>query len=104
MKIYISGQITGIAYDKATELFAQAAAALQAKGFRVVNPLNNGLPAGAPWERHMVADIELLFGCEAIYLLANWEGSKGAKIERFIAQATGKQIFYQSPYETGNLL
>jgi len=49
------------------------------------------------------ADIELLFDCDAIYMLNGWEHSKGAKIEKFIAETMGKPIWYEPTFIRSNL-
>ena len=97
MKIYISGQITGLPVAEYTEKFSRAEAELKAKGYDVVNPLRNGLPSGARWQEQMKTDIRLLLDCQAIYLLANWEKSIGATLEREIAKGLGLIIEYEKP-------
>ena len=42
----------------------------------------------------MLADIKELFSCEAIYLLSNWYLSKGARIEKKIAEELHLKIFF----------
>lgn len=41
----------------------------------------------------MVRDIEMLMGCEAIFMLPCWTKSKGARIEKMIAQEMGLKLF-----------
>ncbi len=94
-KIYISGQISGLPYDEVVAKFKEAEERLQAQGYETVNPLKNGLPDNAPWELHMALDIVQLLGCETIYLLPDWQQSKGATLEKKIAEFTGKEIIYQ---------
>ena len=89
MRIYISGQITGLSVEEYTERFNRAEAYLTGKGYEVINPLRNGIPSGARWQEQMKADIRLLLDCGAIYLLANWEKSIGATLEREIAKGLG---------------
>jgi hypothetical protein len=95
MKIYISGQMTGLPFDRVQTRFATAERILTEQGYEVVNPLNNGISINAPWELHVAADIVLLMGCEAIYLLADWNLSRGATLEKNIAELTGKQLIYE---------
>jgi hypothetical protein len=95
MKIYISGKITGLPYDEAKAKFDAAERELAAQGYEVVNPTNNGIPISAPWELHIAMDIIHLIGCHAIYMLPDWEISKGATLEKNIAELTGKTIIYQ---------
>jgi hypothetical protein len=95
MKIYISGQISGLPFDETKAKFENIESELIAQGYEVVNPLKNGIPYNAPWEVHIAMDILLLIGCQAIYLLPDWAYSKGATLEKKIAEFTGKQIIYQ---------
>lgn len=95
MKVYISGQISGLPIEEAMAKFEKAEADLTNKGYEVVNPMKNGISFKAPWELHMAMDIVLLIGCQAIYLLLDWGNSKGATLEKNIAELTGKVIIYQ---------
>jgi hypothetical protein len=94
-KAYISGQISGLPYDEVVAKFATAEAKLQAQGYETVNPLNNGIPINAPWEIHVAMDVVLLMGCDTIYLLPDWQQSKGATLEKSFAELTGKTIIYE---------
>lgn len=94
-KIYISGRIDGLPIDEVTAKFAKAEACLKAQGYDVVNPLKNGIPFDISWEYHAAMDILLLISCESIYLLADWNFSKGATLEKNIAELTGKTIVYE---------
>lgn len=95
MKIYISGQITGLPLEEARAKFGKVENELIKQGYEVVNPLKNGIPTNAPWEVHIAMDIVLLIGCQAIYLLPDWHYSKGATLERNVAELTGKEIIYE---------
>lgn len=100
MRVYISGKISGQSADEVEAKFAQAVAQIRAFGHEAVNPLDNGLGSEASWNEHLVADIALLLGCDAIYLLKDWRNSRGARIERNIAQECGLQILRQPEYAT----
>lgn len=94
-KIYISGPITGVAPDVCRAAFAKAEEELRQQGFIPVNPLKNGLPATATWEQHIRRDLELLEGCEAVYMLDGWERSRGCKIEFNMAISARKPIAFE---------
>ncbi|MBR8725504.1 DUF4406 domain-containing protein [Bacteroides pyogenes] len=102
MKIYISGKITGLPLKETRERFADAQALLDGIGFEAVNPMKKSLPANATWEQHMVKDIELLFKCDAIYMMDNWIDSKGALIEYDIAKRLGLDIWFESNVRRDN--
>ena len=94
-KIYISGQISGQPIEEVAAKFEAAETMLKAQGYEVVNPLKNGIPANASWEVHVAMDVLLLMGCKAIYLLPDWGFSKGATLEKNLAELTGKTIIYE---------
>jgi len=98
-RCYLSGAITGIKH--ADKLFARAEEKLKLEGYEVVNPYKfgeylkkqyakeNKVPA---YENYMKDDIKLLLNCDAIYLLENWGTSKGARLEKKIAEVLKMQI------------
>lgn len=91
--IYISGQITGLELKEAKANFDRAEVLLLEKGFNPLNPMKVNPPLSAKnWKEYMRDDIVQLFNCDAIYLLDNWQASKGARIEHFIAQEMGLMI------------
>lgn len=107
MKIYISGMITGCPIEAAREKFDQAARQIEAFGHTPVNPFDNGLDPSATWEQQIVKDIELLLGCDAIYLLKDWEQSRGARIEENVAREYGLEIIPQpevAVFKSGNIM
>ena len=89
MKVYISGKITGLTFDAVKSKFTAATHELQALGHEAVNPLENGVTYHEPYEMHMKADIGMLLQCDAVYMLSDWEYSRGATLEKSIAEATG---------------
>ena len=99
MKVYISGAITGV--KNANKLFARAEEKLELEGYEVVNPYKFGehlkkvfaIEHKVPkYEDYMRWDIKLLIDCDAIYLLENWGTSKGARLEKKIAEVLNMQI------------
>ena len=93
--VYISGAISGEDYTSVLLRFANAEARLRRKGVTPVSPLKNGLAKSAPYEQHMRKDLQMLLGCDAIYMLRGWECSKGATIEKAVAYSCGMEIIFE---------
>lgn len=98
MKVYISGQISNRPIDEAKLHFYTAQRDLLNWQYDPVSPFENGLSDSDTWENHMLKDIEMLFGCDAIYMLNGWENSRGAKIEKHIAETTGKHVWFEPEF------
>lgn len=101
MKAYISGRITGLELQEAEANFENASNLIESIGMVAVNPLV-GADQSKTWEQHMVRDIEMLMGCDAILMLNDWHESRGARIEKYIAEERGMLILYQSNIEDEN--
>ena len=101
MKIYISGQITGIEKE-AFKLFEKAENKLIRLRDTVINPMKLNHNKNATWREYMTKDIDALMECEGIYMLKNWQKSKGAKIERLIAISFDMEIFYETELQDAN--
>ena len=104
MKTYISGKISGLPSEEAKKKFKQAESYLQGLGHDVVNPFELRLGVDAPWESHMLFDLKLLFECDSIYMLDNWIESKGAMIEKHIADVRGMKVLFQTKEESEKYL
>lgn len=97
MKVYISGKISGLPLNEVKEKFEKAEEWLEEICCAPVNPLKKaGFNPDASWENHMIEGIRLLFDCDAIYMLDDWLNSRGAIIEKSIAEISGKQVYFQS--------
>lgn len=102
MRTYISGKISGLPYEEVEAKFQEAEDLLMMLDMEAVNPLKNGLKRDSSWENHMVRDIEILLTCDAILLLEDWLASKGARIEKNLAEEAGLMIFFESNITDSN--
>ena len=96
MKVYISGQISGLDPFEAESRFDKAEEFLQGIGIDVVNPWDNGLPEESTWIQHLCKDLEMLHECSHIYMMDGWQLSRGACIEYDFAIRTGKTVLFES--------
>lgn len=90
-RVYIAGPMTGLP-EYNFPAFNAKEAELRAIGFEVENPTAHGIVEGATWADYMAYDLTRLALCNTIYLLPGWRKSKGASIERNIAEALGMTI------------
>lgn len=87
--------MTGIP-DFNAPAFHTAAASLRASGYEVINPaeMDAADPAPLTWEQYLRRDIKVLVECDAIGMLTGWENSRGAKLEKHIAEALGMRVIF----------
>ena len=95
MRVYISGPITGT--NDFEQRFAAAETKLKAQGFEVFNPskINLVLPDSATWEDCMKLCEAMLGCCDTIYMLRDWEKSRGAMKEYHLAMAADMIVLRQ---------
>lgn len=96
MKVYISGQISGLPKFWYESKFLEAELYNIDLGRNPINPLylKPFLGIKKYWF-YMISDLWALIFCDGIYMLNNWENSRGAKIEHFIAKKLKKTIIYE---------
>lgn len=106
--IYIAGKVAGTDLFITHSKFAAAEKRLKQDYQKVINPFRiiqelnakmhaDGMPPlsddNAEDRRFIMKTcIEMLLECDAIYLLADWQDSKGALIEAQIAVACGMEV------------
>lgn len=107
MKVYIAGPMTGLPHFN-IPTFDLTAQALRSQGHEVISPaelddketraISMASPDGAiatlnthgqTWADFLSRDVKLIAdsGFEAIVVLPGWEGSRGARLETFVANA-----------------
>lgn len=87
-KIYIAGKMTGDPNFK--EKFARVESGLAACGWTVLNPAKNA--DSMTRAEYMRIDLNLIDMAEAVYFLADWKDSEGAKLERHYCEYIGKTM------------
>jgi hypothetical protein len=90
-RVYLSGPMSGLP-ELNFPAFHAAAAKLRAQGFDVVNPAEINVEPGAPWSDCLRADIAQLVTCGAIALMPGWTKSRGARLEKHIADELGMRV------------
>ena len=100
-KVYLSGKISGLPPQVAEKNFRQSKLEVIELYMpqEIVNPMYLKPFLGIKcWLCYMITDLIALRSCDAIYMLNNWENSKGAFIEHLIARHFWhKQIEKQKP-------
>lgn len=100
MTVYISGAITGVDEHVYRQNFSRRKKILKDMGHVPVDPCGIGdrlrremlLEEGREptHEEYMNACLPHLLKCDGISMLGDWEQSRGARVERDVAIATGK--------------
>lgn len=93
-KIYLAGAVTGHEPSAVEQKFAQKQDELMSEGHYVVNPVKLIRDVNKSWKEAMQICVPVLIVCDAIYLLHDWQTSKGARLERLIAMELGMEIIY----------
>ena len=94
--VYLSGPMSGLP-DLNYPAFMAAAHALRQIGYTVVNPAEfktdaSGMTEAQAWRAYMNMDIKALVECDGIVMLPAWTESRGATLERSIAQGLGMRV------------
>lgn len=87
-KIYISGKVTGLAWNEVEDKFRTAAGIVRHHGCLAVVPVHY-CRRDWSWQKCMRVCLGLLLDCDKILMLPDWKKSRGAKIERFVAAVCG---------------
>ena len=90
--VFVSGAITGV--EGYRKVFAAAEQWLLEQDCTVLNPAV--LPAsGLEWEAYLRITKAMVREADIVYVLQNWERSRGVKEEVELAERLGKEIIYE---------
>ena len=101
--VYISGPITSA--DGWRKRFKDAYNRLKSEGWGAVQSpadIGDGLEMmlsavgkKPSYADYMKADLRVLLGCTHIYMIKGWEDSRGACVEKQVAEACGLEVLYE---------
>lgn len=114
--VYISGPMTG-EENLNFEAFEKAENKIKSLGFEVFNPHKfeelqdedfiskiQDLGQNETWAEYMKIDlVKMLKSCDFVLALNNWERSRGATIEIFLAKSLGLPVLSNETYEELNV-
>lgn len=95
-KLYIAGPMTGIP-DSNYPAFRKAEADLKAAGYDVLCPVDaeqhNDTGKPQTWDWYMRHALRMVLDADGVALLPEWRQSRGARLEREVAQSLGLSVF-----------
>lgn len=80
VKVFLSGQVSGLEYYVAYQTFANADRLLSQQGYKVINPMKICKKHWS-WLRCMAKCLWAIIFCDKIYQLPGWQESRGARME-----------------------
>lgn len=93
--LYIAGPMTGIK-DSNIPAFRAAEKHLREIGWdEIYNPADNEVPEGESWINYIYMGLDMLLKCDKVYMLRDWEKSKGARLEHEVATTLKMLISYE---------
>lgn len=101
-KIYIAGKVSGENIHECTIKFGKAQKDLEALGYEAINPLAVVNDWKCTWHKAMRQCISRLMKADALLVLPDYQQSKGAMIERMIAELIEMPV-YESIAEIAKL-
>lgn len=92
MKYYIAGPVTGVKEDNLPR-FRVAQKLLESEGHEAIVP-HDIVDASKTQEEIMRVCLEAVLRSDSIYMLPNWQRSRGACAELFVARTAGLSVRY----------
>lgn len=96
--VFISGKVSGLSPVQAYHNFKTAEWRLinEREGYnRIINPIAICKSTYPWWLCMVICLFNLTFRAKYVYMLHNWQDSRGAKIEHAVARRLGKEIMYE---------
>jgi hypothetical protein len=101
--VYISGPITGTDMDDTKNKFVKVHNKLWGLGAaKVCNPIYFGKPpsdlsldTSQKWEYYMKNSLRSLVDCTTIVMMEGYHISKGARLEKFVAEQLGIKVLFE---------
>lgn len=97
MKVYAAGKITGLPRSAVLEKFEKAKTLLESQGHEVFVPCILPDYPDVSREDYLHICFAIIDVCDAVYMLADWQQSPGARQELEYARDWKKEIIYQDP-------
>ena len=100
-KVYIAGKITGLTVEEFKANFERGVKDLEAMGVtrnNIVNPARYTIDGGS-WVEYMKLCLTRLIECDTIFMLDNYQMSKGARFEMLTARKLGMRVIFQNNKE-----
>ncbi|MBD5437703.1 MAG: DUF4406 domain-containing protein [Treponema sp.] len=95
MKIYVAGKITGLSRREVEGKFRATAETLRNEGHDVFIPSVLPMYDSVPHEDYMHVCYAMIDICDAVYMMTDWQQSKGARMELQYAADWRKEILYE---------
>lgn len=106
--VYLSGPISGQNYEERFKAFEEKEAMFKELGFKVFNPMKNGLPPDSDTHQHMQRDLNVLTNEEMpishIFMMEKWTHSAGCWKEFDTAVSCGKTVIFEEMIKDGIML
>lgn len=94
-KCYIAGKVTGLKESDYKAKFRKAEIAVTVLGYEPVNPVELPHDHDKTWRSYMCEALVTMLSCDALYALADWQQSRGARIEVQLAKDIDMPVIYE---------
>src|SRR5215469_16538110 len=94
-KCYIAGKVTGLSEQEYRSKFRNAEIAVTVLGYEPINPVEMDHDHDKTWLSYMREALTQFMVCDLLYVLPDWEDSRGARIEVQLAKDLGIPIIFE---------